>query len=422
MKYSHSKSDAVASLALIPAQTKGPLLSQTRKRALAALLLAAAALCWSIVLVRQRATAQVQEHLRAGIAAAQQAQAREAESEWRQAMTLEPKNADAPLLLGQLFLSTHQWAKGVTAFQTLLKLYPNAPHAHGDLATCLYQYGDQMGAYAAAQEELKRDPDHIPSLMIAARVSSSLHNEKLEDSSLHRLVTLLPNNAVLLRLYAERLTNNSRFRDAEPILERLILAAPNDPQGYSMRGLNRFNSDATPEGMAQAEADFKRAIRLSPTIPISHLYLGKLYRREGRKAEALAELETAYHLAPESIAPCFELSQLYELTGAREQAAQLRAKLATLRQEDDLKNTLQKRCVTDRNNFDNHLRLGEILLKNGELHDATYYLNRAALLRPHAAAAQTALQRLALAAQTAPPEQDIASRLLTEQTASSGNP
>lgn len=391
------------------------------KQRIAVLLLGIAAVCWVMVVFRQRSSGTAQDHIQAGISAAQQANARTAEKEWWEAIRLDPKNTDAPQLLGELYLSLHEWEKGALVFQNLLRLNPRAARAHGNLATCLYYYGDQMGAYREAQEELKSDPDFTSSLIIVARMSSALSQEQEMDSALHRLVTQQPENPALLKLYGEHLVYSNRFREAEPILERLIRLAPNDSSAISLRGINEFNSDMSAEGATKAEADFRRAIQLSPTTPLSHLYLGKLYRRIGKKAEAIAELETAYRLVPDLIAVCFELSQMYEQVGDKAKAATLRTKLVALRQEDDLKNTLQKRCVSDRDNFENHLRLGQILLKNGQLHDATYYLNRAALLRPSDPQSRAELAKLARVTRQTPPEQDIASRLLLEQLAVSEN-
>ncbi len=391
----------------------------TRPRVFAALLVLAAA-AWAVVFLRP--TTLVQRHIDAGISAAHGMQAGRAEAEWRAALALDPRSADAWYLLGELYLSTQDWRRGADAFQHLLRVRPATPHLHGDLATCLYQGGDRMGGYAEAQQELKRDPNHIASLVICARMASILSKDLQEGDCLRRLSVLQPQSASPQRLYAEYLVNNSRYAEAAPVLQRLVALSPGEPQAYSLRGISGFSTDPSPRGLSQAEADFRQAIRLDPRIPLPYLYLGKIYRREGLAAQAIPPLETAHRLTPEQIAISFELAQAYEQAGEAAKAARMRALCTRLQQEDSLKNSLVKRCMVDRSNFDNYLQAGLLILKSGDYHEALYYLSRARMLRPHDAHVVAGLQKLAAAMRRAPPEDDIASMLLTQQTSAPNRP
>ncbi len=393
--------------------------ARARPRAFAALLVLAAA-AWVVVFLRPAALAQ--RHIDAGISAARRAQAGRAQAEWRAALALDPRSADAWYLLGEMYLSMQNWPLGADAFQHLLRVRPATPHLHGDLATCLYQGGDRMGGYAEAQQELNRDPNHFASLVICARMAAVLSQDRQEGDCLRRLSALQPQSAPPQRLYAEYLVNNSRYAEAAPILQRLVALSPGEPQAYSLRGISGFSTDASPRGLSQAEADFRQAIRLDPRIPLPYLYLGKLYRREGHAAEAIPPLEAAHRLTPEQIAISFELAQAYEQAGKAAQAARMRALCARLQQEDSLKNSLVKRCMVDRANFDNHLQAGLLVLKSGDYHEALYYLSRARMLRPHDARALAGLQELAAAMRRAPPESDIASTLLIQQVSAPERP
>lgn len=393
--------------------------TRRRGRVFAALLVLAVA-AWAVVFLRPEALAQ--RHVEAGISAARRMRAGQAEAEWRAALALDPRSADAWYLLGEIYLSTRNWPLGADAFQHLLRVSPATPHAHGDLATCLYQGGDRMGGYAEAKQELERDPNHIASLVICARMSAMLSQDRQEGDCLRRLSVLLPQSAPPQRLYAEYLINNSRYAEAAPILQQLVALSPSEPQAYSLRGISGFNTDPSPNGLSQAEADLRQAIRLDPRIPLPYLYLGKLYRREGHAAQAIPPLETAHRLTPAQIAISFELAQSYEQAGEVAKAARMRALCTRLQQEDSLKNSLVKRCMVDRNNFHNYLQAGLLILKAGDYHEALYYLSRARMLHPQDVRVLAGLQKLAVAMRRAPPESDIASMLLAQQTSSPERP
>ncbi len=380
------------------------------------------ALAWGVVFLRLRPTMAVRQHIDAGISAAHEVQANRAETEWRAALALDPHNSEAWYLLGQMYLSMQDWQSGAEAFRHLVAVRPDAPHAHGDLATCLYQGGDRMGGYAEAQQALARDPNDVSSLVICARMSAMLSQDRQEGDSLRRLSVLEPQNPTLQRLYAEYLVNNSRYADAAPVLQRLIGLSPGEPQAYSLRGISYFSTDSSPRGVSLAEADFRRAIRLDPRIPLPYLYLGKLYRRDGRTSQAIPPLETAHRLSPDQIAVSFELAQAYEQAGDTRKAEAMRALCARLQQEDSLKNSLVKRCMVDRNNFHNYLQTGLLILKAGDYHEALYYLSRARMLHPQDVRVLAGLQKLAVAMRRAPPESDIASTLLAQQTSSPKRP
>lgn len=378
-----------------------------RRLAITVGLLCVAAVVWSFQIFRLIRTSPVRQHLEAGREYALKGEARKAEEEWKEATRLDPKNAGAWELLAELYYSTESWQAGAFAFQNLLRLKPDRPGTHGQLAICLLRSGSEKAAFNEAEEELKRDPNDLSSLIIAALLLSKMGDLDRERGYLDRLLKLSPNNPFVLSLAAENLTYTHGYAAAMPLLERWIQLEPNTSEAYTLRGMCWFDQDTTPQGLARAEADFLHALKLEPFSPFARFYLGKVYRRQGQTAKALFQLAEAQRLQPTKRDVLFELAGTYEQAGNSQKAAQVRRQFETLQREADLQASLEKKCAVYADNFEAHLQLGLLCLKKGDLFKADVFLKQAAALRPSDAKVQTALQELTARQGKADPRDSI---------------
>jgi chemotaxis protein methyltransferase CheR len=106
---------------------------------------------------------------------------------------------------------------------------------------------------------------------------------------------------------------------AEAALE-LFYAAPlagvNAPQILALAA--RAHADRGDLDLAAAEA--RRALELGPLTVEAHLLIGLIHARQGRPAEAIAQLERASYLDGESPVIAFHLAECYRQAGRRESA------------------------------------------------------------------------------------------------------
>jgi len=357
------------------------------------LLLTAAA--WGLVFVRRNAVTPAARHVETGMRYADQGQARQAEREWQTAVQLDPNNAQAWELLGEFYLSTSNQARAVTPFRQLLRLQPDTPQIHSRLAGCLLWAGDEIGAYKEAQQELKRNPDDISALAISALILSYLGEEQKQLTYLRRLVNLRPDDPEFVLMLAQALTFEHQYAEARPLLERVLEITPTNAQAFSLRGMGYFSEDSSPQGLKRAEEDFNQALRHDPLASFPRLYLGKIYRRRGEPRKAVALLEQLTRFLPRKTDILFELATAYEQAGQSEKAALTRQQFEMVRQEADQERILEKRCSVYPNNFDNHLKAGNLFLNKGDYRKASLYLNRARTLRPGDSRSLSALRQLA---------------------------
>lgn len=119
------------------------------------------------------------------------------------------------------------------------------------------------------------------------------------------------------RTLADMYRNASRFAEAEPIYTEIIAAQPNDWRPYFSRGAARERLGRWPE----AEADFQRALELSPEQPDVLNYLGYSWVDRGEHLqEGLAMIRRAAEIRPMSGAIIDSLGWAYFRLGDYPQA------------------------------------------------------------------------------------------------------
>lgn len=365
-----------------------------RRRLFVGLLVALAVGLWGAVLFRQAQRAQAQKRLDAGMEFARVGQAGKAERAWREAARLAPNNPLVWELLGELYMNTDQWSKGLEAYRHLLRAAPNKPFLHARLATCALRSGEELLAFQYAQEELKRRPEDAPSLAILAFLSEMQDDPEKQIEYLQRLLKRNPNDVEFLRSLAQAYSKLGKYAEMGPVLERLLAAKPDDAAAYAMRGMARFQMEASPAALAQSEADLLKALRYNALYPFARYYLGRLYMRQGQFKQAVFQLELAQQLTPHEMNLPFELATAYARLGQPDRAAAARRRFEALRQETTRISVLQKQCSLEKNNFDSHLALGRLTLARGDYRQAGYYLGRAVALRPDSSEAKKLYDQL----------------------------
>ena len=367
--------------------------SSARPR-LAVVLVTLAVVAWGILFFRQTRSAPVLRHIEAGRDYARQGKGPSAEREWWDAVRADPNNATAWELLGNFYMSTGDFAKGVVPFRQLLRVRPLALGVHGPLAICLLRAGDEIAAYKEAQEALKREPDDSAAMAVSAILLSNMGEQQREVGYLRRLVKMHPDDLDMLTMLAETLTFTHNYAEARTVLEQIMKLAPNNAEAYSLRGFGWFNEEPGPEGVRRAEADLRTALKLNPFAPFPRLYLGKLYNRIGKADKAVFQLEEAARMMPGKMDIYYELGEAYSRANRPSDAVRARARFETMRRDADRENSLSKRCAVYPDNFEDHLALGLIKLNKGDYRLAKMYLSQAKQLRPNDTKVDAAVRRL----------------------------
>ena len=366
-----------------------------RRPQVAASALVLAALAWGGVVYQQGRGTSVQEQLALGIRLASAGDGRAAEGAWYEAIRLDPKNADAWELLAGFYQSTGNTLGVTMALQQLQSLRPGMPHLRARLAESLFKTGDEARALTLARAELTEEPDCKLALQTAADVLKKEGGTgKLLLGYARRLTELEPENLTYLLFYAETLATRGHYKEATPFLERILKLSPNNTSAYGMRGAAHFESSSSPASLKAAEADLLQALRYNPVFPLPRLYLGKVYRRQGRLSEAITQFEEAVRLLPNTPQAYFELSSAYRQAKRNDDAKRALTTFETLRRAQDEQSRLQVKAISEPNNGPLHHKVGMLLFKKGDFHRAGNFFKVALSLNPNDKEAREAMEKI----------------------------
>ena len=182
---------------------------------------------------------------------------------WWHALELDPDNAEASFNLGNRNLESGEYGAAAIHYERALERAPRHVGVLNNLGLCYKALGAPDRAEECYRTALEEEPDHAESLVNLA-------------------------NALFQReAYAEVVVITDR-----------LLALPRDPQGsiWLVRALAQERLGDT----AASEASLRAAAALHPDDPTINAYLGRLYLRTHRYAEAEAPLQRSLASAPDN--------------------------------------------------------------------------------------------------------------------------
>ncbi len=319
-----------------------------------------------------------------------------AERQWKVALSLAPADATVHDMLGEYYLDTHQWSKGVEQFRYLQVHAPGRPHIDCRLAACLFRLGDQKDAYLQAENELKRDKDCVTALGIVTTVmtrQSGIDQDKLL-LYLKRFARLQPNDLMAQHMYAEALANRYFYDELRPELAHILAIDPDDAEAYNLKGYTDLASAVQPAGAQLAVTDFKSSIRLAPINGGAYFGLGRAYLHLNRPSSAIESLVTASRLIPHQIRILQTLSRAYLANGQEADASRVRTDVTRLERDASQERTLAVKCSIYPDVARFPRELGTLYLTMGEYNRASYYLSKASKLLPHNALLRSVVSKL----------------------------
>jgi Tfp pilus assembly protein PilF len=176
--------------------------------------------------------------------------------------------ASLAVLLGWSVLSWQQckiWRDGLTLWRWALRVVPESPVVHNNLAWVLAHAGEW----------------------------------KLAETYARRARDAWPTQPAVLRNLGRIVAAQGRFEESAEIFRRLVQVAPSSPDGHTDLGSVLHELGASGRALAPLE----RAIQLDPDLARAHEYLGRALSAEGRRAEAEVHLRRAAELRGETRSP-----------------------------------------------------------------------------------------------------------------------
>jgi tetratricopeptide (TPR) repeat protein len=168
------------------------------------------------------------------------------------------ESAEADMLVGEALDEMKDTIGATREFRAAVQANPKEPNAHFGLGYLLWTQLQFQEASQEFQAELKNAPDYPQAMLYLA------------DSDI-------------------KLNKNE---DAEPLLERVVAIDPANSMGRLDLGIVYIGVDRKEDALRE----FKMAAALRPNDVNVHMWLGRIYRSEGKVDEAKAEFDKAKKL------------------------------------------------------------------------------------------------------------------------------
>jgi tetratricopeptide (TPR) repeat protein len=177
---------------------------------------------------------------------------------------------------------------------SMMMLAPDSAEMHMSMASELGKQGDRAGAIAQFREAIKLNPNlpgaHLQLAEVLRESSDPAHNAQAEGE--YRLALRVnPNDELAWRQLGTLQSAKSDFKDAEESFRKAIALAPKDPDARTGLAIVMISTDRASEATGLLES----ALKEDPTNTVAHFRLSALYRRAGRTAEADREMEAFRH-------------------------------------------------------------------------------------------------------------------------------
>jgi tetratricopeptide (TPR) repeat protein len=247
-------------------------------------------LCLLLALAAQAPTAEVVQHVQAGISAEKLGQHDAAIAEFRKAAELDPDFAVAYVDLGTVYMGERKYSEAIAPLKRAVLLDPSILGAQEMLGYALLFQG-----YAAASIPYFQTANNKGALGIAQLETGDL-GDAIPD--LQAGLEQHPNDPELL----------SNLARASGILSRqakddLLSAHPNSGQAHEVLAEDYWALQRA----ADAENEYRAALHMQADLPGAHLGLGQIYESTQQWQKAEQEFQAEAKLRPGSAEAAYRL-------------------------------------------------------------------------------------------------------------------
>lgn len=259
---------------------------------------------FTLALAWQALSPEIQQHVKAGMAARQAGNLPQAIAEFRKVAELAPQLAAAHVNLADAYIRSGNHAAAIDPLKQALKLNPDLIGATQMLGAALLTAGYASEAIPHLEKSKSEDLLGI-AYFKAGRLQEAI-------PALQATLAKRPGDPDLL-YYFGRATGLL----SKQIFESLDTTQPDSARAHQMRG----DSYAALRNTAAAEKEYREALRLRPNTPEIHFALGELHAASGQWEQAAAEYRAEFELQPGDAESAYRLGnallQLGKIKDAR---------------------------------------------------------------------------------------------------------
>ncbi|MDJ0790208.1 MAG: tetratricopeptide repeat protein [Myxococcota bacterium] len=256
----------------------------------------------------------------------------EAIIEFKNALQIDPNNAEAHYKLSQAYLKTKKTKEAFWELRETVRIDPSNHDAKLQFAQISVYAGELEEALKRADEVIAADPNRADAYIVKAQAHEGLKQLDETLAALENAIRVEPENGGAYLLIATFVRRQGDRESAEKYYKEAVRV---DPKAVSFLALGGFYAEERED--EEAEAAYRRAVELSTEdedLTRSYSVLGSFQFRRERFDDAVATLEEGIEKADDSLELIYLLARMYREQGNIEKADEL-ALLATQEKPDD---------------------------------------------------------------------------------------
>lgn len=243
-------------------------------------------------------------------------EAKQAETELRDAERLNPQSVDAKVAMSHWLLVDGQYDAAAAEVDAAVKIAPNDVRVLDAKGAAVAAKNDMAGALEIFDQAVKNDPNYLPVRLSRANVQIAKGDIDDAQKDVTLVLSSTPGNVRANYLQALIDVKQAHFDKADAILTKDISSYVQIAGGYYLAGIVKYNL-----GQYEQAAEYLNKYNArQPNEPDALYFLGATALRTGDTKRAVEFLEQARNLAPANGQILGLLGQAYAADGKNDLA------------------------------------------------------------------------------------------------------
>jgi tetratricopeptide (TPR) repeat protein len=225
---------------------------------------------------------------------------------------------------GQRYFDKSEYSAASIEFRKAIQVDPKFAEAHYRLGLTYWRLQNWQEAYRALRTAANLNPQNVAPLLELAAMEAGMRKNEDARQDILQILGVEPNNAKAHLLLGQVSLQERNYETALKEFLRAQELAPNDPWALTQVG----NANVLLNRLAEAAKSYEQAIAANSSFLVAYLDLADVYRRQGDSKSQLATLERAVQNNQKSVGAYMILASTYIHSGHAEKVKPLFAQLA----------------------------------------------------------------------------------------------
>jgi tetratricopeptide (TPR) repeat protein len=213
------------------------------------------------------------------------------------ACSRDPQKAKAKYLAAaQKYMKQKQYGDAAVEFRNAIRVDPRSADAYYQLAQAELAQQDGTGAYGDLQKAIELDPARLDARLARGRLFLAARQFDKAEEDANAVVLQDPRSAAAYELLGFALVGQQKRKQALEAFSKVAELQPNDAHSYLNIGL----ADISLLRFNDAEEHFKKAVRTDPKLLKATTDLANFYRVQGKLPEARQVLQAGIQNNPDA--------------------------------------------------------------------------------------------------------------------------